>query len=149
FDTAMLVTRGVDGTLRGRPLTVAKEYDDGRVFFAIRVESLHVRELESDPQVAVVFQDDRRHVSLSGTARLRRDRALVDELWSETWRLWFPHGPEDPNLAIVEVRPTSGEYWDSTGLAGMRYLFAAMKAYAMGGTPPDGEDERQNAKVPL
>jgi general stress protein 26 len=149
FDTAMLVTRGSDGTLRGRPLTMAKELDDGRVFFAIRVESLHVRELESDPQVAVLFQDQHRHVSLSGTARLRRDRSLVEELWSETWRLWFPHGPEDPNLAIVEVRPTSGEYWDRTGLAGMRYLFAAMKAYATGGKPPDGEDERQNAKVPL
>jgi general stress protein 26 len=149
FETAMLVTRGSDGALRGRPLTVAKEYDDGRLFFAIRVESLHVRELESDPHVAVLFQDEQRHVSLSGTARLRRDRALIEELWSETWRLWFPHGAEDPNLAIVEVRPTSGEYWDRTGLAGMRYLFAAMKAYATGGKPPDSDDERQNAKVPL
>ena len=148
FDAAMLVTRAADGELRGRPLSVAK-YDDGCLFFAIRVESLHVTELEGDPHVAVLFQDELRQVSLSGTAQLRRDRALLEELWSETWRLWFPHGVDDPNLAILEVRPTSGEYWDRTGLAGMRYLFAAMKAYATGGKPPDGADERQNAKVPL
>ncbi len=149
FDTAMLVTRGPDGAFRGRPLSVAKECDDGRLFFAIRVESLHVHELAGDPNVAVLFQDDQRQVSLSGTARLRRDRALVEELWSEAWKLWFPHGVDDPNLAILEVRPTGGEYWDRTGLAGMRYLFAAMKAYATGTKPPDGGDERQNAKVPL
>ena len=149
FHTAMLVTRGKDGELRGRPLSVAREDDEGRLFFAIRVESLHVTELAADEHVALLFQDEQRHVSLSGTARLRRDRALIDELWTERWRLWFPHGPEDPNLAIVEVGPTSGEYWDRTGLAGMRYLFAAMKAYATGGKPPDGTDERENAKVPL
>jgi len=149
FDTAMLVTRTADGTFRGRPLSVAKECDDGRLFFAIRVESLHVHELAGDPNVAVLFQDERRHVSLSGTARLRRERALIEELWSDAWKLWFPHGLDDPNLAIVEVRPTAGEYWDRTGLAGMRYLFAAMKAYATGARPPDGEDERENAKVPL
>jgi general stress protein 26 len=149
FETAMLVTRGSDGALRGRPLSVAKESDDGRLFFAIRVESLHVHELAGDPNVAVVFQDEQRHVSLSGTARLRRDRALIEELWSDTWKLWFPYGLDDPNLAIIEVRPTSGEYWDRTGLAGMRYLFAAMKAYATGAKPPDGDDDRQHTKVPL
>jgi general stress protein 26 len=149
FDTAMLVTRSADGALRGRPLTVAKAYDDGRLFFAIRVESLHVHELADDPHVAVLFQDEQRHVSLSGTAQLRRERALVEELWSDTWKLWFPHGQDDPNLAILEVGLTSGEYWDRTGLAGMRYLFAAMKAYATGGKPPESDDQRQNAKVPL
>jgi len=149
FDTAMLVTRGSDGALRGRPLSVAKESEDGRLFFAIRVESLHVHELAGDPHVAVLFQDEQRHVSLSGTARLRRDRDLIEELWSDAWKLWFPHGLDDPNLAIVEVRPTTGEYWDRTGLEGMRYLFAAMKAFATGGKPPDGDDERRNAKVPL
>ena len=152
FDTAMLVTRTADGSLRARPLTVAKvapAREDGRVYFSTSVESPKIGELEADAHVAVTFQDSKRYVSLSGTARLLRDRALVDELWNETWKVWFPRGKDDPTLAILEVTPDAGQYWDLTGLAGLRYVVASLKAYATGTKPPDGADPRQNAKVPL
>jgi general stress protein 26 len=149
FDTAMLVTHAPDGELRGRPLSVAEADDDGRLYFAIRIESPAVAELEMDQHVAVMFQDAQRYVALSGTARLRSDRAILERLWNDAWRLWFPLGVADPTLAILEVRPAGAEYWDQTGLAGVRYLFAAMRAYATGHKPPVGADERQNAKVLL
>jgi general stress protein 26 len=149
FDTAMLVTRSPGGELGGRPLSVAKADDDGRLFFAIRIESPAVTELDDDQRVAVLFQDEQRFVSLSGVARVRTERAVARRLWTDAWRLWFPRGVDDPTLAILEVLPSGGEYWDRTGLAGMRYLFAAMKAYATGTKPPEGADDRQNAKVPL
>jgi len=149
FDTAMLVTRVADGRLRGRPLTVAGAEEDGRVYFSTSTESPKVDELEADAHVAVTFQDDKRYVSLSGTARLTRDRALIERLWSEAWKIWFPKGKIDPTLAILVVTPVAGEYWDQTGLAGLRYLASSVKAYATGKKPPDGADERQNAKVLL
>ncbi|HEY2728427.1 MAG TPA: pyridoxamine 5'-phosphate oxidase family protein [Polyangia bacterium] len=149
FDTAMLVTRAPDGSLRGRPLTVAAAQDDGCLYFSTSTESPKVAELEADAHVAVTFQDDKRYVSLSGTARLTRDRALIERLWSESWKVWFPKGKIDPTLAILVVTPVAGEYWDQTGLAGLRYLASSVKAYATGNKPPDGTDERQNAKVPL
>jgi general stress protein 26 len=152
FDTAMLVTRTADGSLRARPLTVAKSkepHDSGLVYFSTSVESPKIDELESDARVAVTFQDSKRYISLSGTARLTRDRALIDELWSEAWKVWFPKGKDDPMLAILAVTLSSGEYWDQTGLAGVRYLAAALKAYATGTKAPDGADDERNAKVSL
>ena len=151
FDTAMLVTRTAEGELRGRPLTVAhgEATDDVQVYFATSVESPKVGELQADAHVAVTFQDDKRYVSLSGTARLTRDRALVDRLWAEPWKVWFPKGKDDPTLAILIVTPDVGEYWDQTGLAGLRYLVYSVKAYAAGTKAPDGTNEEQNAKVRL
>jgi general stress protein 26 len=153
FDTAMLVTHAADGGLRGRPLAVAnahdKATDDGKVYFATSIESPKVDELRADAHVAVTFQDDKRYVSLSGTAELTRDRALIERLWAEPWKVWFPKGKDDPTLAIVVVTPAAGEYWDQTGLAGLRYLVSSMKAYATGTKGPDGTDEEQNAKVRL
>lgn len=152
FDTAMLVTRAADGSLRARPLSVAKTkepHDSGRVYFSTSVESPKIDELEADARVAITFQDSKRYVSLSGTARLSRERALIDELWSEAWKVWFPKGKDDPTLAILAVTLAVGEYWDQTGLAGVRYLASSLKAYATGTKPPDAADDRQNAKVVL
>ena len=149
FTTAMLVTRAVDGHLQGRPLALAEAQYDGKVYFSTSIESPKVAQLEADEHVAVTFQDDKRYVSLTGTARTTRDRALIDRLWSEAWKVWFPKGKDDPTLAIVTVTPETGEYWDQTGLAGVRYLFRSLEAYAAGTKPSDGTDERQNAKVPL
>ncbi len=152
FDTAMLVTRAADGNLRARPLAVAKakEPDDGgHVYFSTSVDSPKTDELEHDARVAITFQDSQRYVSLSGTARLTRERALIEELWSESWKVWFPKGKDDPMLAILTVTLSAGEYWDQTGLAGVRYLASSLKAYATGTKPPEAADDRQNAKVRL
>jgi general stress protein 26 len=149
FSTAMLVTHALDGSLRARPLSVAKPHGDGRVYFSTSIDSPKVLELDADPRVVITFQDGGRYVSLSGTAEISRDRALVDALWSELWKVWFPGGKDDPTLAIIAVTPSEGEYWDQTGLAGMRYFFRSAKGYLTGTKPADGADSQQNAKVPL
>lgn len=139
FHAAMLVTHAEDGSLRARPLSLAKAHDDGVLFFATSIASPKVAELEQTPTVAVTLQDSRRYVSVSGTARITRDRALIDRLWSEAWKLWFPKGKEDPDLCIVEVTPHQAEYWDQSGLAGVKFVLEAAKAYATGTKPKSGE----------
>ena len=148
FRTAMLVTRSADGGLHARPLALAETHDDGRVYFATSVESPKVEEMRADERVAVTLQDSKRYVSLSGTAEITRDRALIDRLWSESWKIWFPEGKTDPAIAIVTVVPDSGEYWDQSGVTGVKYLFEAVKAYATGTKPKSGGDGL-NAKVQL
>lgn len=147
FETAMLVTRTRDGSLRARPLSLSSERDEERLYFCTSVESGTVWELEADQHVAVTFQDRKRYVSITGTARLSRDPALIERLWTPSWKAWFPKGKEDPALAILAVLPYAGEYWDETGMKGLHHLAEAMKAYAKGGKP--GGNGRQNAKVPL
>jgi len=149
FATAMLVTRTPEGELRARPLTVAGAEPTGTIYFSTSVESPKVHEIDADAHVVVTFQSGKAYASLSGTARLSRDRALVERLWKESWKVWFPKGRDDPSLAILIVSPTAAEYWDQSGLAGMRYALRALEAYVKGTKAPDATDPRQNAKVPL
>ena len=80
-----------------------------------------------------------------GISRILSDRALVDRLWSATWKVWFPDGKADPELCLLEVSPTAAEYWDQKGGKGLAYLFEAAKAYVQGGTPETNDE--QHAKV--
>ena len=150
FDTAMLVTRTEDGGLRSRPLSVAHNADDKEgLYFSTAIDSPKVSELEADPRVNVCMQDKRRFVSVTGVARLVKDRALIDKLWSETWKVWFPKGKDDPSLRILAVEPSEAAYWDGTGLEGVTYLFEMAKAYVTGRKAESDDDERHVARVKL
>ncbi len=142
FADAMLVTHRRDGTMHARPLAIAGAPGDGTLYFATAIESGKVREIAEDPEVAVCLQKGGRFVSLGGRARVVTDAALVERLWSESWRLWFPHGRRDPSLCILAVEPREGEYWDRSGVKGLKFAFAAVKAYATGQQPPVPEPEQ-------
>jgi general stress protein 26 len=149
FDTAMLVTHTAAGGLRARPMAIARVEDTCRVWFFTSVASGKVHEIETDTHVNVVCQKERDiYLSLSGIATLRRDRAKIEELWQETYKVWFPGGKDDPELALVSVEPQDGEFWDEEGFKKIKYLFEAAKAYATGTTPQIAEGE-QHAKVNL
>lgn len=149
FETAMLVTRTEGGGMRARPLSIAEAQDDGAMYFSTAIDSPKVEELEADPHVDVVMQDGRRFVSLSGVARVVRDRDLIDRLWRPAWKVWFPQGKDDPSLCLLRVDPTEAAYWDMTGTTGIRYAFEMAKAYVKGGRPPSDDDERHTARVKL
>jgi general stress protein 26 len=148
FDTAMLVTRG-EGGPRARPLAIARTADgepEGVLYFPTSISSPKVQEIADDPLVCVTMQNQRRFVSVSGTAQIKRDRRLVSSLWSDAWKVWFPEGKDDPNLCLVAVIPNAAEYWDQTGAQGLAYLFTAAKSLMQGTTPAPPSDQ-QNAKV--
>ena len=147
FDTAMLVTRTADGGMRARPLAIADKRDHGVLYFATAAETSKVEELRGDPHVNVTMQDGGRFVSLSGAARVVRDRALVEGLWSESWKVWFPQGKDDPTLRIIIVEPTEASYWDASGLRGLKYFFEAAKAYVNGTRPASDDDQQHTAHV--
>jgi general stress protein 26 len=150
FDTAMLVTRTTEGTLRSRPLSIVHSADDpNRVYFSTAVDSPKVQELEADQSVNVCMQSRTRFASLTGRARVVRDQELIDKLWSETWRVWFPGGKEDPSLYLVIVEPSEGTYWDMSGTRGVRYALDMAKAYVSGTKAQSDSDERHSARVKL
>lgn len=147
FSTAMLATRSADGTVHARPMAVQKVEGDGDLVFCAALDSKKIAELRQDSRVAVVFQGKTKYVSLSGTAKVDRDRARIHAMWKEDWKVWFPDGKDDPNLCLVDVSVTEGEYWDASGAQGIKYLFDAAKAYITGEAPKDSKD--RNAKVAL
>jgi general stress protein 26 len=133
FDNAMLVTRDPSGGLRSRPMAIADSTEDGRLWFVSNVHSGKQEELADDEHVNVAMQGDGRFLSITGRARTVRDERKQEQLWSETRRVWFPDGPHDPNLVLIEIRPDDAEYWDGSGLKGLKYLFNEAHAIVGGG----------------
>ncbi len=147
FHQAMLVTRSADGKLSARPMIIAQFEDDGDLWFATDVHSGKVDDLTADPQVAVTMSGGGSYVSISGQARVVSDRQKIDELWNESWKVWFPEGKSDPRLTLINVTASQGEYWSNSGIDRFQFLFNAAKAYATGQRPK--LDDSHHAKVKL
>ena len=148
FDTAMVTTHGDGESLRARPMAIARVDDDGTMYFSTQIESPKVGEIERDRDVLVTVQDKRRFASVSGRCRFSRDRALIHDLWSETWKAWFD-GKDDPSIVILVVEPTTAEYWDVAGLRGISLAFDMLKGM-LGGEKADRQAPGEaNAKVDL
>lgn len=145
FDNAILVTRLADGRSHARPMAVAEIRPDGDIFFATDIQSPKVAEIAANPDVVVTFQSGSQFASVIGRAEVVKDRALIDQLWSEAWKVWFPGGKTDPSLCLIRVDGREGEYWDNAGAQGIKRAFQTAKAYMQKKTPE--LDEKQNAKV--
>lgn len=111
FDEAMLVTvRG--SQLRSRPMSIADCTEDGRVRFITRDDSGKLDELDENSSVNLAMQADSRFLSISGVARLTKDRTLIDKVWERKQKPWFHEGRDDPHVILLEVFPACVEYWD-------------------------------------
>lgn len=147
FTTGMLVTEDPSGELVARPMNVATVDSDATLWFCTKVDAEKVDDVQAHPRVVVTFQDSGRFLTLNGSAKLNTDRSKIEELWNETWKVWFPGGQDDPELALLEVNATHGQYWDNSWLQGISYAIKAGQAYWQGEEPEITEDV--NAKVKL
>jgi general stress protein 26 len=118
IDIAMLTTIGTGGYLVSRPLsTQAAMFDGERVWFFSEADSPKVAELRRHAKVNVSYssKDANTYISAAGDARIVRERALIDRFWNDALKAFFPKGPDDPNLVLIEVRLRTVEYWDGPG----------------------------------
>ena len=114
--------------------------EDGDLWFVTGLGSGKVTEVLKDPHVCVTFQEGTRYLSLTGQAVVVCDAERLKQVWKERWRTWFPEGPRDPQVVLLQVTAEAGEFWDRGGLAGIKYLFRAGRAWLAGQeyvTPPD------------
>jgi general stress protein 26 len=159
FDDAMLITHGPDGDMHARPMSIARIEDDGDLWFVTHIDSTKVEELTKSSRVLVAMQAPRRFASINGRAELVRDRTKIEELWSEAFRLYWKDA-HDPSIALIRVRAEEGEYWDESGISGLKFAFRAATALLSGeqmqrgpsgsGKPGDpGDDVDVHAKVKL
>jgi general stress protein 26 len=131
FRVAMLVTQD-NGDLRARPLAVVEVGPENDVWFATSLTSAKIEELRKHPKVLVTMQGSTSYISVSGSCELSQSRPEIERLWSEGWKIWFPKGKEDPDLVLVRVRVSNGEFWDMQGTKGIRFLWEAAKSYFSG-----------------
>jgi len=145
FKVAMLATQSADGFIRARPMTIAEAEDDGSMWF-LTSRNGWSKELEEDVPTVVTMQSPHRYVTVTGMAHLVDDRRRIHKLWNVGMQPWFPEGPESEDVCLVHFVSTEGEYWDSSGRNGLRYLFEAAKAVAEG-RRVDSRDDREHASI--
>lgn len=136
FPVAMLATIGPDGHIHARPMMTQPREPGGELWFASALDTDKIAEIRQNPHVGVIYFRDRdnAYVSVAGDAEVRDDAALVHRLWQESWRPWFPEGPDQRNLCIITIDAHSAELWEPQhGNLGVRLAIA--KAALTGDTP--------------
>lgn len=140
---AMLTTLELDGDFHTRPMATHDMDADGSMWFFTYDNSHKVEEIEKDPRVSVAFSDpgSELYVSTTGTAEIVKDKAKINELWSDFLKTWFPQGKDDPNIALLKVTIHGGEYWDRPG-GKMVKLFEMAKGAITGEADKTGRNEK-------
>jgi general stress protein 26 len=123
FRTALLVTRGADGHLHGRPMAMRQQVRGEEIWFATTAASKKCEDLAADPRCALTFTAaDGTTVSISGRGEVIRDRKLAALLWDRSWSRWFPDGPAHRDVALLRVIPEHVERHDgATGRSEVLY----------------------------
>src|SRR5437868_1899485 len=102
FGTAVLITHGQETHFHTRPMVVAHIEENCDLWFITGADSAKAREIEADSRAQVVCQKGWTScVSISGHATVVRDRAKIQELWKASYKVWFPQGIDDPNIALI------------------------------------------------
>lgn len=148
IDFCMLTTFDESGDLHSRPMSSNGDIDqNGDIWFFTNASSHKVSEIAKLPKVNVSFADpdNQRYISVSGTAQLVRDRAMIDELWRPEFKMWFPEGKDDPEIALLRVNLEKAEYWDSPSST-IGYALSFVSSLVTGKEPDLGENKKVDFK---
>ena len=112
IEIAMMTTRRPDGHLESRAMATQKRAAGADLWFVSWEETAKLRDIASDPHVNLSYYKDRTRewVSVSGIARITRDRAKIRELYAADWKIWFNeagdprHGTaDDPRIVLIGI----------------------------------------------
>jgi len=102
---SVLITIDEAGQPVDRVMWTAKLGEDMTVYYATSLNSAKVRRIGANPKVLVMWIGTAKYVSLRGTAEVTTDRAILDELWRDSFSPYFRGGRTDPNYAVIKITP--------------------------------------------
>jgi len=113
IDICMMVTLSKRGVLNSRPMSNNGDvkYNGSSYFFTFE-SSQKIRDIEANPQICLNFEGKKDlYISVSGKARLIRDKSLFEEHWLDSLIQWFPKGIETPGMVLIHVKGNYVQYW--------------------------------------
>jgi len=147
IEIAMMTTRRPDGHLCSRAMATQKRAAGADLWFVTLEDSGKLAEIAYDPHVNLSYYKDRTRewVSVSGIAKLSRDRSKIRELWAPDWEAWFPKGgdprhgtADDPRMVLVGVDVHAAVFLEVNKPQPV-VLFELAKGWLTGSTPELGE----------
>lgn len=142
IQTGMMTTADA-GVLRARPMIGYPDPYHANLWFFTRLSDHKAQEINARRAVCLAYGDpkNKRYVSVSGTAKLVRDRVKIKEFWSPFVGAWFPEGRDDPDVALIKVDAEQAEYWDGPS-SKIVQLWRFATAKLAGKEPHLGENEK-------
>jgi len=146
IEIAMMTTQLEDGSLVSRPMSTQTQRDDIDLWFMTRTDTHKVEEIEAHPALNLGYYKDYEWVSVTGTATVTQDRAMIHELYQPSWKIWLEEnggaedgGPDDPRIALINVRVDKVTYFKRTATKPVVF-FQMAKAFMTGTAPKLGEE---------
>lgn len=147
FSVGMLNTCLPSGGVHSRPMMIGKVSDGGKVRLISARAAQKVEEIKDNSAVSLSCQSEKgSYLTLSGTARLRDDHTELESIWNGAFDAWFPNGTVD--AVLIELEPSIGEYWDTSGETMESYKLELDRAKASG-RKPDFNDQQHHGTVEL
>ena len=145
----MFTHRHANGMMHSQPLTTQnKGMDEGnKLYFFVSRSGEVAGQIVHDANVNVAYADpgSDSYVSVSGKALILEDMAKKETLWTPMAKAWFPGGPADPDVALVEVQISHAEYWDVK--ESKMVQIAKMLTAAVTGKPPEGMGDHKEVRM--
>ena len=147
LETAMLTTRRPDGHLVSRAMANQKRAPGADLWFVTSTETHKVEELEEEPHVNLAYYKDRTRewISVSGIAKISRDRETIRQLYAPDWKAWFAKGDDpkagtedDPRIVLIGVDVHSAVYLEVNKPQPV-VLFELVKGWVTGKAPDLGK----------
>jgi general stress protein 26 len=143
----MLTTRFAGG-LRSRPLEPRPDREAGVIRFVTDVRGAKDDEIEAAPEACLIVIEPKAqaYLSITGRAAISRDSATAARIWKHTDDVWWPAGPDDPNVRVLEFHPATAELWDGPASSAVT-AFEFAKARITGEKPHLGENRKVTARM--
>ena len=150
IEIGMLTTRRRDGHLESRAMATQKRASGADLWFVTSDGTAKLRDIENDPHVNLSFFKDgtMEWISISGTAKISRDRGKVHELYASDWKAWFPeegdprHGtPDDPRMVLIGITIHAAVFLEVNKPKPV-VLYEIAKGWLTGSDPDIGEMHR-------
>lgn len=147
IETAMFTTRRLDGQLVSRPMATQKRIKDADLWFVTNSDAHKLDDLLMDPHVNCSYYNlkSREWVSVSGVARVSRDKKRIHNLYKPDWKAWFGDeggakdgGSDDPRFTLILVEADSVVYMKNDKPRPV-ILWEALKGMVTGSKPDIGE----------
>lgn len=138
---------GDDPIVRARPMHVTHLDQDDSIWIMTSLDSEAAKEIAAHRGSSVIAQSATRYVSATGLSDIVTDRSRIRAMWKKMHEVWFPQGPDDPQVCLIHFQPTEAEFWDVSSGRGLKYLYDAAKALLTGQKPRVDADQHGVVKM--
>ena len=123
-----------------RPMSLQETDTEGNLWFISSDASNKNFQIAEDNRVQLLFMNNSNseYLSVFGKAYIYKDKATIEDKWSNLASAWFEDGKDDPNVSIIRVAPEDTYYWDTK--AGKLVSLISFAAAAISGTKTDNSD---------